>query len=90
MYRGTAEVDDVGQAVGSVGEALVRLDPNEGRALVELAIKDPTIVAIARTRLEALLTPAKAAPPTNAPADKASPPGKAAPPTSKATSKPAP
>ena len=56
MYRGTAENDEVGLAVASTAEALLRLDPKDGRALVEHAAKDPTTVAIARTRLEALLT----------------------------------
>lgn len=55
IYRGTAGSDDVATAVGSVGEAIVRLDPKEGRALVEHAAKDPMTVALAKSRLEALL-----------------------------------
>ena len=56
MYRGTAESEEIGLAVASAAEAILRLDPKEGRALVEHAAKDPTTVAIARPRLEALLT----------------------------------
>jgi outer membrane protein assembly factor BamB len=56
MYRGTAETDEVGLAVASAGEAILRLDPKDGRALVDHAAKDPTTVPIAKSRLEALLT----------------------------------
>jgi outer membrane protein assembly factor BamB len=56
MYRSTAESDEIGLAVASAGEAILRLDPKEGRALVEHAVKDPTTVSVARSRLEALLT----------------------------------
>jgi outer membrane protein assembly factor BamB len=56
MYRGTAESEEVGLAVASVGQAILRLDPKDGRVLVEHAAKDATTVPIARTRLEALLT----------------------------------
>ena len=55
MYRGTAETEDIGLAVASAGEAILRLDPKDGRALVERAAKDPTTIASARPRLEALL-----------------------------------
>ena len=55
MYRGTAESEEVGLAVASVGQAILRLDPKDGRVLVEHAAKDATTVAIARTRLDALL-----------------------------------
>jgi outer membrane protein assembly factor BamB len=63
MYRGTAESDDLGLAVASTGEAILRLDPKDGRTLVEHAAKDPTTVAIARPRLEALLAATKSAEP---------------------------
>jgi outer membrane protein assembly factor BamB len=63
MYRGTAESEDLGLAVASAGEAILRLDPKDGRALVEHAAKDPTTVAIARPRLEALLAATKPAEP---------------------------
>lgn len=62
MYRGTAETEDIGLAVASAGEAILRLDPKEGRALIEHASKDPTTVAIARPRLEALLAATAAKP----------------------------
>lgn len=55
MYRGTAESEEVGLAVASVGQAILRLDPKDGRVLVEHAAKDATTAAIARTRLDALL-----------------------------------
>ena len=35
MYRGTAESDEIGLAVASAGEAILRLDPKDGRALIE-------------------------------------------------------
>ncbi len=63
MYRGTAESEEMGLAVARAGEAILRLDPKEGRALLEHAAKDPTTVAIARPRLEALLAATKAAEP---------------------------
>jgi outer membrane protein assembly factor BamB len=56
MYRGTAETDELGLAVASVAEAILRLDPKDGRPMIERASKDPTTVKIARSRLEALLT----------------------------------
>jgi hypothetical protein len=62
MYRGTAESDELGLAVASAAEAILRLDPKEGRALVEHAAKDPTTIAIARPRLTALLTATAPAP----------------------------
>jgi hypothetical protein len=55
MYRGTAESDEIGLAVASAAEAMLRLDPKDSRALIDHAAKDPTTVAIARARLEALL-----------------------------------
>lgn len=61
MYRGTAGTDEIALAVGSVGEALLRVDGKEGRALVEAASKDPMTVEAARGRLEALLGAAPAA-----------------------------
>ena len=78
MYRGTAESDEIGLAVASAAEAMLRLEPKESRALVDHAAKDATTVAIARTRLEALLA---------ASPDKPASPDAPAPP---ATDKPAP
>jgi outer membrane protein assembly factor BamB len=92
MYRGTAENDDVGQAVASAGEALLRLDPKDGRVLVEQAAKDPSTVAIARTRLEALLAASPEKPAGDKPAgDKpaADKPGGDKPGGDKPTGKPA-
>jgi len=56
MYRGSADSEEVALAVASVGEALLRLDAKDGRTVVEAAAKDPMTVAVARARLEALLT----------------------------------
>ncbi|HEY8073304.1 MAG TPA: PQQ-binding-like beta-propeller repeat protein [Labilithrix sp.] len=65
MYRGTAPSDEVALAVASVGEALLRLDTKDGRAVVESASKDATTVPVAKARLEALLaaSPAPEPPP---------------------------
>ncbi|AKU94487.1 hypothetical protein AKJ09_01151 [Labilithrix luteola] len=71
IYRGTAGTDDVATAVGSVGEALVRLDAKEGRAIVERAAKDPMTVALAKSRLEALLAASPASDKATAKADDA-------------------
>ena len=92
MYRGTASADPVIKAVGSVAEALVRLDPKGGRALVEDAAKDGETRAEVRARLEAVLAahPAGAPPATDAAAPKpAGPPAKPAP-AKPAPAKPAP
>ena len=56
MYRGTAPTDEVAVAVGSVGEAMLRIDPKGSRPIVEAAVKDTMTVPVARARLEALLT----------------------------------
>lgn len=77
-YRGTAESDEIALAVASVGEALLRLDPKDGRATVEAASKDSMTVPLARTRLESLLTAAPAGEkasdkPAEKPADKPAP-----------------
>ncbi len=55
MYRGTAPTEEVALAVGSVGEAILRLDSKGGRSLVEAAVNDPMTNSVARARLEALL-----------------------------------
>ena len=62
-YRGTAETDDVANAVGSAAEAILRLDPKE-RPFVEMAANDSMTVPMAKTRLDALLSavPAEKAP----------------------------
>ncbi len=61
MYRSSGEVDDVGLAVASAAEAILRLDPKAGRALIERATKDPMTGNAARARLEVLLTAAPGA-----------------------------
>jgi hypothetical protein len=94
LYRGTAENEDLAVAVGSAGEALLRIAPKEGRAIVEAAAKDRMTVEAARNRLDALLTANPAPPadkssepaPETAPADK-TPPAK---PGAKPADKPAP
>lgn len=69
MYRGAAETEDVGMAVGSVGEALIRIDPKGGRATVEAAVKDRMTVDATRSRLSAHL----AAQPAPAPSSETGP-----------------
>lgn len=53
--RGTAESDETALAVASAGEALLRIDPKEGRALVTAAAKDPMTHDTTQKRLDALL-----------------------------------
>jgi outer membrane protein assembly factor BamB len=55
MYRGTAETDEVALGVASAGQAILRVDPKDGRALVEAAAHDPMTVPVAKARLAALL-----------------------------------
>jgi outer membrane protein assembly factor BamB len=55
MYRASAADDDIATAVVSVGEALLSLDGDVGRAVVTKAAADPTTVPYARERLVALL-----------------------------------
>jgi outer membrane protein assembly factor BamB len=71
MYRGTAPSEEVALAVGSVAEAILRLDPKNGRALVDAAAKDPMTTPIARARLEALLAATDKAGGDKPPAEKA-------------------
>ena len=56
MYRGTAESDELVYAVGSAGDALLRIGGKDGRAQVEAAAKDPMTVEAVRGRLDALLS----------------------------------
>lgn len=88
MYRGTAETEDVGIAVGSAGEALLRIDPKGGRATVEAAAKDRMTVEATRQRLSSLLAaqPADKSSDAETPAEK---PGPAAKPGDKPAAKPA-
>lgn len=55
MYRGTAPTDEVAVAVGSIGEAMLRIDARASRPIVEAAVNDTMTVPVARARLEALL-----------------------------------
>ena len=55
MYRGTAEGPDMGAAVVSVGQALLKVGDKEGRAIVDLAIKDPLTVSFVKERLDAIV-----------------------------------
>lgn len=59
MYRAAATSEPVAHAVGSVAEAILRLDPKDGRALLELAVKDPMTVPSVSAHLEKLLASAK-------------------------------
>ncbi len=58
MYRGTAETDEIALAVASTGEALLRVSPKDGRALVETAANDAMTVPVAKARLAAILAAA--------------------------------
>lgn len=66
MYRATAADDDIAAAVVSVGQALLALEDETGRAVVAAAAKDPATVDYARERLEALLASQPAPSPGNA------------------------
>ncbi len=59
VYRGTAENEEIVSAVTSAAAAILRLDPKEGRVLLEGAAKDPNTVEAARGRLEAVLASPK-------------------------------
>lgn len=59
MYRGTAASDEVGIAVGSVAEAMLRLDPKGTRPIVEAAVGDAMTKESARAKLEQLLAATK-------------------------------
>ncbi|MBX3225701.1 MAG: PQQ-binding-like beta-propeller repeat protein [Labilithrix sp.] len=56
MYRGTAASDEVGVAVGSVAEAMLRLDPKGSRPIIEAAAKDAMTKEAPRAKLEQLLS----------------------------------
>lgn len=63
LYRASAETEDVALGVASAASAILRLDPKEGRALVEAAAKDPSTNEVVRARLEAMLAASPAAKP---------------------------
>lgn len=55
MYRGTVDSEPVSLAVGSVGEALLRVDPAASRNLLTAALKDGMTLPLAKTKLEAAI-----------------------------------
>jgi outer membrane protein assembly factor BamB len=55
MYRATAADDDLAAAVVSVGQALLDLDDKVSRGAVVAAATDPTTIAYARERLQAVV-----------------------------------
>ena len=61
MYRGTASTEESARAVGSVAEALLRLEPKAARALVEAAVNDAMTAPQVRELLEKALQPKAAA-----------------------------
>lgn len=71
MYRGTAPSDEVAVAVGSVAEALLRIDPKGSRAIVQAAANDSMTVPLVKARLDTLLlaSAASAAPAGDEPAE---------------------
>ncbi len=56
MYRANAQSEDIAFAVAKVAEAVVRIDPKDGRALVEAASRDPMTMASVKERLDAVLS----------------------------------
>ncbi len=58
MYRGTAASDEVAAAVGSVAEAMLRLDPKGTRAIVEAAARDGMTKEATKAKLDQLLAAA--------------------------------
>ena len=55
MYRASAPNDDLAHAVGSVAEAMLRIDRKGARPIIESAMKDAMTVSGTRTRLESLI-----------------------------------
>ncbi|MFO0736997.1 MAG: PQQ-binding-like beta-propeller repeat protein [Labilithrix sp.] len=55
IYRGTAASDEVAVAVGSVAEAMLRLDPKGSRPVIEAATKDGMTKETAKAKLDQLL-----------------------------------
>lgn len=63
-HRATADTDEVALAVASAGEALLRVDPKDGRTLVTNAAKDPMTNDTTQKRLDAILAAAPEKPET--------------------------
>lgn len=55
MYRGTAASDELSAAVGSVAEAMLRIDPKSARPTIEAAAKDPMTRPLVKEHLDKLL-----------------------------------
>jgi outer membrane protein assembly factor BamB len=55
MYRAAAPSEEIAVAVGSVAEAMLRIDPKTSRPIVDAASKDAMTNDVTKTRLEALL-----------------------------------
>lgn len=55
IYRGTAASDEVAVSVGSVAEAMLRLDPKGSRPIIEAAAKDGMTKETTKTKLDQLL-----------------------------------
>lgn len=70
MYRGTAASDEIGAAVGSAAEAMLRLDPKGSRPIIEAAAKDGMTKESAKAKLDQLLAASQSAPATPAPTKK--------------------
>jgi outer membrane protein assembly factor BamB len=59
MYRGTAASDEVGISVGSVAEAMLRLDAKGTRPIIEAAASDSMTKDSTKAKLEQLLSATK-------------------------------
>jgi outer membrane protein assembly factor BamB len=55
MYRGTAATDEVSVAVGSVAEAMLRLDAKGSRPIIDAAVNDGMTKDTVRVKLQQLL-----------------------------------
>jgi outer membrane protein assembly factor BamB len=55
MYRANADTDEIGAAVVSAGQALLKLGGKDGRAVVDQAIADPMTIPAAKERLESIV-----------------------------------
>ena len=61
LYRAAVEGEDMAQAVTSVAEAILRLDPKDGRALLVDAAKDQMTSPVLKARFDSLITAQDAA-----------------------------
>jgi outer membrane protein assembly factor BamB len=58
MYRGSAPNEDLASAVGSIAEAMLRVDPKGSRAIIESALNDSNTALPVHSRLDTLLSAA--------------------------------